>query len=342
MKFCGTQGWDPRAGAWGGPAPVPALQLRLIAWVLDLFYAGLAYSTINKYLGSVIANFFGLFGADPPVKRSMALAIVMAGVNKCTDAVRHSNPISAALLQRVLAPLRCTVHDEMTMRTAIIVAWCAGWRVSQYTAAPTLQHAVRVSDVWLWPFAAGFSPTMVSLWRKSSKTAQANTAPPRASWLGSAPPSPVLCPVAHLVAYLQMRRWNATPAEPLFLLTNGEPLQADVVRAYLHSREKPLQLTRGHLRPQGLRSGGATALAMVGASSRTIHMWGGWSDPAMSKSLSNAYLRDLRAHMEGLTEKMLTTTVTDFSHGAPAMAAIGTISTRRLAHPAGAATPTRR
>ena len=341
VAFCDQRGWCAADGTTDGAPAVPPVHLRMVYFASHLYFEGLAHGTIVKYVGGIAAHWFGLL-LSTPVATSAALSIVLAGINKASAAVVHSNPLSAEMLQRVVAPLRCDDHDDMCMRTAILVAWCCGWRPSQYTAAPTLQHTIRVADVWLWPFAEeGFTPEMVALWRQSSKTAPRNTEPPRASWLGSAPGTPHMCPVGHLVRYLRMRQWVATPEEPVFLLASGAALSDVAVRKFLHARERPLGLRAGYLRPQGLRSGGGTALAAAGASDRVLHMWGGWSDPAMSTSLSEAYLRDLRGHMQGYTARMLRSTVQDFSHGDPVLSMIGASTAPRLTHPAGATTRAR-
>ena len=199
------------------------------------------------------------------------------------------------------------------MRTALLLAFFTGARVSNYAATSQgARHVLRWSDV-RWGRTEGKEvPKTVRLAFRSSKTAQPGASAAKLRWLVRLPDA-VMCAATHLWVWAlrQRQRGLYRPTLPVFAISRHEVLTAEVVNAFLAARAAVVGLAPAQLRSHSLRVSFVSNAFAVGAAQREVYRQAGFVDPTANVAAEGAYALDGVKAMRRLQPLMVATTKAD-------------------------------
>ena len=254
----------------------PATPFQLNLFLTHLFKKGLQHATILNYT-SAIAHYHRLLGVTDPTS-AYVVTKFLQGVKNLRPQHQRLQPISINILRDlVLATSNSIAHDynRVLFRAMMIIMYWACLRIGEVAISAHDDHVLSLSQVKATYL--NNQPTALILSFKSFKHSKG--AMPRIKL--KAQQDTLVCPVAALLSYLQLRPQVTSPA--LFVRLPGVPVSRSF---FLDNLQQALQLTahkRLALNTHSFRIGRATDLALQGTSDIYIQRLGRWSSNAYKK-----------------------------------------------------------
>ncbi|KDO17123.1 hypothetical protein SPRG_17466 [Saprolegnia parasitica CBS 223.65] len=213
-------------------------------------------------------------------------ATALAGLERLEPTHPGREPVTAGFLQAQRANINLYNAKDRSIWGATVMGFFYFMRCSEYAATAAGTH-LRLRDV---SFAAntGAVPhsyadaVSVTIFFRSSKTDQAGAGTARTLYKSG---NPELCPVGAAWFLTQnCKRIGAGPDDPLccFADTNDRRhhVSGEMVSKALKSTARSLGLDPERYSSHSLRSGGATALFLGGATDLTVQQFGCWKSDA--------------------------------------------------------------
>ena len=216
----------------------------------------------------------------------------------------------------MLRPLSVNDDNDLCMRAALIFAFLTGSRVSNYASVGVgRDHPLRWRDV---AFDLTASIPAVCVTRRTSKTRQGGKYKPHPLWLGAAPRTPTLCPVAALRAWhsVCVARGRARSRDHVFVRSDGTRLSAAHVNDFLATRAVAAGVTA--LTSHCMRVSFMTCGSICGATRAVLYRQADFANPTTNVTAEYTYVHDFRVRMVRLTQQLLLTTSTQLATGTPA------------------------
>ena len=258
------------------------LILRFIAYLNSL---SIAPSSIKVYLSAIRAWAISI-GLPPPFIYTPKVNWAMRSIVRDAPPPNRVPPFTYTMLRRVHQSLAYT-HDNITVFTAMLLAYFACMRSSEFCPSSGVAHHLTPSSL---SFIPAQPPYMVVAVRSSKNSIKGYSVV-------------VGCSGTAVCAYCWMRHYLARfprpPAAPLFILASGAPLTHASLSRHMRSFARQAGLPELQFTPHSLRAGAATDAAQAGAPDSAIQQLGRWASLAY-----RIYMRPSQAQQAQVSRRL--------------------------------------
>ncbi|PPQ82917.1 hypothetical protein CVT24_008668, partial [Panaeolus cyanescens] len=248
-------------------------------WIGDMVFRGLSASTIRSYISALRSLHVDL-GLPYTACESPILQRVLRGAKRLLGnrQVLQKLPINLEILQKISSTLPSNPSiDDLVFDAAIKLAWSGFLRCGEFTVKGKFSPSVNLARD-----SVEFKPSFddadhLKLTLPASKTDTFRkgvtiTISRAASGLST-------CPVSSLKRLFHESPTD-TPQQPLFRLSNGDPLSRTHFISTLHERLKAVGIDPSAYSGHSFRRGAATAANAAGYSDVEIQLLGRWRSDA--------------------------------------------------------------
>ena len=267
-----------------GKSWLPLSRALLAKFITHLFALKYAASTITVTV-SAVSYAHNILGFPDPAD-CFYIKKLLKGAQNLHGSVDIRRPIDATVLSKIVASAKHIIpcaHMRNCITAMYVLAFLAFLRVGEITVDSRAPHPglLQLRDLKIVRSKKTRTARSVQLTIRYYKHSQ-----PNKPALLQLKPQPALCPVAHLLAYLQLR---GLKGGPLFIFPDGRPITRAHFTAQLRACLRDAALDSRYYKGHSFRIGAATTAAERGCSESQIQAMGRWR--------SNAFRRYIRIPM---------------------------------------------
>jgi hypothetical protein len=252
---------------------IPATPSSIMCYIAHLYQSGYAASSIH-HIVSTISYYHNLYQLPDP-SQSFLVKKMLSGIAKSLPSADLRTPITPTMLHSLVAScpfVSSSTYYSTLLAAMYLLAFHAFLRVGEFTVS----HQNQINPNLLQYHQVSVQSSHILLTFHAFKH---HRGPPITLSVRSIQPQGV-CPVHHLVSYLNVR--GPLPG-PLFQFPSGLPITKGFFQQQLSLSLAWSNLPAISIRSHSFRIGAATAAAAAGCSDEAIQRMGRWKSSSFKR-----------------------------------------------------------